>query len=66
MLRSDQSALQVQVDGEWRYVFCQSGGKVVSTTDRSKALPGLDLSFFQRYFMSYTFREELKEPKGGA
>jgi len=54
------NALQILIDGKWEYVFCRSGGKVVTTKDRRKALPALDLEWFQNRFGNDTFRKEVR------
>jgi hypothetical protein len=62
MLKSNQKALQVFQDGEWRYVFCysQNTGSIVTTETRSKALnSSYDMAWFQNKFGNDIFREEV-------
>lgn len=54
--------LQVKQGDSWAFVFCNNGGRVVTTADKSKALPTLaawgadDLAYFQGKFANSEFR----------
>jgi hypothetical protein len=54
--------LQVLINGEWEWVFCNSQGTIKTTQDRSKALPTKpfwaqdDLAYFESKFANHTFR----------
>jgi hypothetical protein len=50
--------LQVKTDKGWEYVFCYSGdtGKLVTTQNRSKAIPGHGLAFFSNKYGNNEFR----------
>ena len=61
MLKSNQRALQVFKDGEWRYVFCysQNTRDIVTTDNHGKALSAKrDLTWFKNKFGNNVFREE--------
>lgn len=54
--------LQVRTPDGWRYVFCHNNGRIVTTDQKSKALPSRafwaddDLRFFQSKFAEREFR----------
>ena len=54
--------LQVKTDNGWELVFCQNSGRIVTTKDRSKALPAkaywaeADLAWFRANFANDEFR----------
>ena len=49
--------LQVNVDGEWKYVFCLNNApKVITTDDSRTALPGDAIGYFQRKMANLEFR----------
>ena len=59
MLRKNQKALQVLVDGNWQYLFCHNGGRLVTTNDRRKALNAdYDLNWFENHFGNNQFRAQ--------
>ena len=50
--------LQVKIGDQWQYVFCRVVGKAdpLTTPDKRKALPGIDLEYFVRHFSNHEFR----------
>ena len=54
--------LYVQIGDEWRMVFCHAQGKILTTDDRSKALPTKaiwaqdDLDWFSSHFANHNFK----------
>ena len=52
--------LQVLVDDQWKYVFAYSGetSKILTLDDdqKNKALPAVDLAFFQNKYGNHIFR----------
>lgn len=59
MLRKNQKALQVLVDGNWQYLFCHNGGLLVTTKSRHKALiADYDLAWFESHFGNNKFRAQ--------
>lgn len=63
MLRANQPALQVLQDGQWQYVFCHNGGRIIVTKDRQKALNAkLDLQWFANKFGNDQFRSDKESP----
>jgi len=55
-LRKNQGALQVKVSGDWEYVFCYNGGKIITTKARTKALGKHHLPTFLSKFGNHEFR----------
>jgi len=56
VLVDDVMKLQVLVDDVWEYVFCYSGGRIITTNDKRKSLLSRDLIFFQNKFGNNEFR----------
>jgi len=64
MLKRNQPALQVKLDGQWEYVFCYLVNKAdpVITKDRRKALSAKrDLEYFKGKFGNHEFRAHKEE-----
>ena len=63
MLRVNQPAIQVLIDGEWQFLFCRalnSAPSLVTTKDRRKALDAsLHLKWFQENYGNDQFRSQL-------
>lgn len=56
-MKKNQAVLQVWKDNKWQYVFCLSEhGEIVTTADRTKALPSHAL----QYFMDRKGNDEFK------
>jgi len=60
ILKSNQAALQVFLNGQWEYVFCRNETREnpVTTKTRAKALPGRAIDYFQTHFGNHDFRIE--------
>lgn len=48
--------LQVEVDGEWKYVFSNNEGSIKTTDNKSKALGSDAKSYFEKKFADHNFR----------
>lgn len=50
--------LQVQIDGEWKWVFARNPTRKnpITTDDKSKALDFYAKDYFERYFGNHKFR----------
>lgn len=52
-----ENRLQVFMFGTWCYVFCyDQWHRIVTTSDKRKALKGRDLEYFRKHFSSHEFR----------
>lgn len=57
MLKSNQSALQVFKDGQWKYVFCLSEhNEIITTKNRSQALGSDAWQYFSERKANDRFR----------
>jgi len=59
---SKKKVLQVQIDGEWKYVFCRNPQRrnPITTKKRSKALPGKAKGYFETKYGNHKFRNTTK------
>ena len=48
--------LAVKTDRGWEWVFCHINGRILTTLDKQKALPGLDYDWFQAKFSDREFQ----------
>ena len=48
--------LAVKTDRGWEWVFCRNDGRIITTTDKQKALPGADYGWFQERFSDKEFQ----------
>lgn len=54
--------LYVKIGDTWALVFCNNGGKIITTDDKRKALPTAamwaqdDLNWFQTKFANHEFK----------
>jgi len=53
--------LHVKTEKGWEMVFCHNNGVIVTTADRSKALPQNALKYFQSRFANHEFKLEMSE-----
>ena len=57
--KEGQMKLQVQIDENWKYVFCRNLGFAtpITTDDKRKALKSDAKPYFEKHFGNHTFRE---------
>ena len=50
--------LQIRINGNWEYVFCYNGAKIITTKDSNKAIVGSgnSLEVFEKKFSNEVFR----------
>jgi len=53
--------LHVKTEKGWEMVFCHNNGVIITTPDRSKALPQNALKYFQSRFANHEFKLEMCE-----
>jgi hypothetical protein len=60
MTTNSQWALQVKIDGQWRYVFSnnRSEGNIKTTPSREKSLLARDATWFASHYANHEFAVE--------
>lgn len=55
--------LQVKIGNDWKWVFCRNANRneIITTENRKKALPAMDIEYFRRKFGNDEFRVAGKE-----
>ncbi len=49
--------LQVKIGGEWKYVFCQNNGRIITTETKRKALDAkYHLVYFENHYGNSEFQ----------
>ena len=49
--------LEIKMNNEWKYVFCQNGGRIITTETKRKAL---DAKYHLDYFRSHYGNDEFR------